>query len=342
MAAPKEHYLPRRVNVCSSAQDVLPAAMADPEAALHARSGQNNANFTVPITPWDPNSRQQLETAALTAGARRAHLPINPLTHIGITDRVPIWQNPYTDAEDISGPCSSAVSIYQVQPHQPGYLVRASNDSTDGTMAQQRYYYQPPYWSRESGPYGGPYTPLDKSTALMHPPATCPEDLGIDSNFAVDLSSGDYELAVLGSEPWARGEAWTGASPGFADAAGYLTAPAPAYELAGGPPHKETLRSRGNYRRVAREDQCLPGIGCGLGSTWIDPRFEPGPPRMCCGATGDDVVTADAVYAHGGHAGGPTFGALTPAAFQPGGSWNRYVRGFGDGHLVAPTAGRDY
>jgi len=46
----------------------------------------------------------------------------------------------------------------------------------------------------------------------------------------------------------------------------------------------------------------------------------------------------DAVWAHGGHAGGPTFGSFTPAAFQPSGAWNRYVHGFGDGSYVAPTA----
>jgi hypothetical protein len=55
--------------------------MADPDPFLHARSGQDlmpSINFTAAITPWDPDSRQQLETAALTAGARQKHRPVNP------------------------------------------------------------------------------------------------------------------------------------------------------------------------------------------------------------------------------------------------------------------------
>lgn len=94
---------------------------------------------------------------------------------------------------------------------------------------------------------------------------------------------------------------------------------------------KETLRSRGNIRAVAKADQCTSGIGCGLGSTWIDPRFEPGPREMYPGG--------DAAFAHGGHSGGPTFGAYIPAIFQTSGNWNLYQRGLGDGELIAPTAG---
>ena len=91
---------------------------------------------------------------------------------------------------------------------------------------------------------------------------------------------------------------------------------------------RETLRSRGNTRNVAIGDGCLTGIGCGLGSTWIDPRFEPGPEQL--------YYHGDATWAPGSDAGGPTFGSFTPAVFQTSGTWNRYVHGFGDGSYVAP------
>lgn len=93
---------------------------------------------------------------------------------------------------------------------------------------------------------------------------------------------------------------------------------------------KETLRSRGNYRAVAAEDQCASGIGCGLGSTWIDSRFEPGPNEMYLGC--------DYPLSPGSDAGGPTFTGFTPSVFQSSGAWNRYVHGFGDGDLIAPVA----
>jgi hypothetical protein len=247
----RESIIPRRVDTCTAAQDMLPAAMADPDPdpdpdpahhAHHARSGQ---------------------------GKRPMHPPINPLTSIGITGRVRNWANPYSD-DIASSPCSSAVSVFQVQPFQPGYMAPKQNDSTDGTAAQQRYHYQPAYWSRASGPLGGPYRSV----------ASCPEGLSIDPDQAP----------------------------------------------------KETLRSRGGHHLAAREGQCLAGIGCGLGSTWIDPRIDPGPQAMYPGG--------DAAYAHGGHAGGPTSGAFIPAVFQTSGSWGRHVHGFGDGDLVAPAPPR--
>ena len=205
------------------------------------------------------------------------HRPVNPLTRIGVTNRVLNWDNPYAGDDISSSPCSSAVSVYEVQPFQPGFLIPRENDSTDGTMAQQRTYYQPAYWSRASGPYGGPYQPV----------ASCPEDLGIDSDFAVN---GAYETAVVGGEMESMkthpgsDEFWWQASPARRGQASFVRP-------------KETLRSRNNYRQAAYDDQCQSGIGCGLGSTWIDPRFQPGPQEMYPGG--------DAAYAHGGHAGGP-------------------------------------
>jgi len=62
----------------------------------------------------------------------------------------------------------------------------------------------------------------------------------------------------------------------------------------------------------------------GLGSTRIDPRFEPGPPTRAPGG--------DASWSHGGHAGGPTSGGYASARFAPVNYFNwPYVYGFGDG-----------
>lgn len=407
---PGEGFRPHRVDTCSAAQDALPAAMEDPDYSLHQWTGQDNENWTVEVTPWDPDSRIQLTAAALAPSTRAAYRPINPLTRIGVTSRVRNWDNPYAGDDISSDPCSSAVSIYEVQPFEPGFLIPKANDSTDDTMAEQRYYYQPAYWSRASGPYGGPYKPV----------ASCPEDVGVDSNFRVDGSyetmaaremTGDSSAAygssalpaqygetfrggptaygssalpaqsgetfhsgpgAYGSSaiPWQDGETFhggefwwqlAGASPGqpwyddrtqrnlgqlvgVSPPVGAVVDPGPqmrpAFEIpkatfASRAPRaqqapKETLRSRGNYRAVARADDCLSGIGCGLGSTWIDSRFEPGPQEMYYGG--------DAIWAQGGHAGGPTFGSFTPSVFLTSGTWNDYVHGFGDGTYVAPRA----
>ena len=333
-AGAKEAVVPRRVAACSDAQDVLPAAMADPDYALHRWSGEQNANWTAEVTPWDPDSRIQLTAAALTAGARRRNRPVNPLTRVGATDRVPNWDNPYAGDDISSSPCSSAVSVFQVQPFQPGFLAPRANDSTDGTMAEGRYYYQPAYWSRASGPYGGPYRPV----------AACPESPAAELGpareaMAAGRGAERVEEATRDGEYWwqrpggAR-RPWSADrnARNLAELAGVSVGPfAPAgRERAAFALPKETLRSRGDYRLAAAADQCLTGIGCGLGSTWIDPRFEPGPQAMYYGG--------DAIWAHGGHAGGPTFGSFTPSVFQTSGAWRDYVHGFGDGDYVAPAA----
>lgn len=328
----RENIIPRRVNTCSSAQDVLPAAMADPDYSLHQWSGQDNRNWTVEVTPWDPDSRIQLTSAALTAGARQMHRPINPLTRIGITDRVPNWGNPFSSIEDpSSSPCSAATSIYEVQPFQPGFMKKAANDSTDGTHDQQRYYYQPAYWSRASGPYGGPYRPVACCGAESDDVAS--DNAVTDNNATTPKESmqneGEFWWQQVGGyhPPWMadRNERDLAELVGIGPGPYKDPRKQPSFVLP-----KETLRSRDNYREAALDDQCQTGIGCGLGSAWIDPRFEPGPQEMYAGG--------DAAYAHGGHAGGPTFGAFIPSVFQTSGTWQRYVHGFGDGDYVAPTA----
>lgn len=325
----REKIIPRRVDTCSSEQDVLPAVMADPDYSLHQWSGQGNRNWTVEVTPWDPDSRIQLESAALTPGARQMHRPVNPLTRIGITDQVLNWENPYSGLDDpSSSPCSTATSIYEVQPFQPGYMKKASNDSTDGTDAQQRYYYQPAYWSRASGPYGGPYRPV---ACCGDETASSVTDSSDESESSKETMQGEFWWQQVGGyhPSWVadRNERdlaeLVGAGPGP------FARKQPSFALP-----KETLRSRDNYREAAYDDQCQTGIGCGLGSTWIDSRFEPGPQEMYAGG--------DAAYAHGGHAGGPTFGAFIPSVFQTSGTWQRYVHGFGDGEYLAPTAPLDF
>lgn len=95
---------------------------------------------------------------------------------------------------------------------------------------------------------------------------------------------------------------------------------------------KEGLTSR---RELAANP--LTAARTGLGSTRRDPRFEPGPPER--------VPGGDSQWAHGGHAGGPTFGAYAPAVFAPQPSWDAgYVYGFGDaadGAVVPETLTSD-
>ena len=312
----KETVVPRRVSVCSPAR-------RDADPVLHAWTGQDNRNFTAPVVPWDPDSRIQLTAASLTAGARPKHRPVNPLTRIGITDRVPAWQT-RNDSDIFASPCSSAVSIYGVQPSQPDFLVPKANESTDGTMAQRRYYYQPAYWSRASGPYGGPYRPV----------ASCPEDLGVDTDFFVDPTDGAYETATIRAEleednperfspvP-AQRQPWVGDRNvrNLAEAVGagpfaQTVSPALRKQAPFALP-KETLRSRGNYRQVAVDDQCLTGVGCGLGSTWINP-------------AGPSNGRGDAIWAHGtpaAHSEGfppsfrPANGTLRPRIWRRGHRW---------------------
>jgi hypothetical protein len=267
-------------------------------------------------TGYSTLAKTQLATGALTASATEATLPVNPITRIGVTARVRNWDNPGLQHlhSDISGPpppniysdpCSSAVSIYDVQPGQPGFLVKAENDSTDGTMYRGRYFYQPTYWDMGSaGPYGGPYAAK----------ATCPEDLGIASSL---VSDGTWESMVAGtavsdSAYWNRQQVDSAAA-------------AKAGRTRHSRGRKESLRSRGNFNT----DLGLSGVGSGLGITWIDPRYEPGPQQMYPGAASQ--------WAWGSAAGGPTNGAFMPAEFRPTNTqWSYYNHGLGDGQLVAP------
>ena len=59
----------------------------------------------------------------------------------------------------------------------------------------------------------------------------------------------------------------------------------------------------------------------GLGSTRLDPRFEPGPQTR--------VASGDASPSHGGHAGGITLGGFGSSKFQTNSGWDwNYVHGF--------------
>jgi hypothetical protein len=90
-------------------------------------------------------------------------------------------------------------------------------------------------------------------------------------------------------------------------------------------PVKEGLTSR----RAAAAANTLTATKTGLGSTRRDPRFEPETPER--------VPGGDSQWAHGGHAGGPTFGAYAPAVFAPQPAWDStYVYGFGDFGAAVP------
>jgi len=268
----------------------------DPDPELRVWAGEGNRNWTAAPDPWNDVTRVDLTAGAPSPASRGRYWPIDPNTRIGVTDRVNVWSNPQGGV--YASPCSSARPVYSTQPFERGFLEEKENDSTDGTMAQRRTFYMQPYWS---------------APARRPPPPKCPEDLGIEMNL-----EGDYATWLASEE--SRGLGLGDNHPHF-----YPPSAAPAY----GAPPKEGLRSRRNYRATAERNQCLSGVGCGLGSTWIDPRFQPNAQEMYPGG--------DAHYAHGGHAGGPTFGAFLPAVFQTNGGWShRYVRGFGDGNLIAP------
>lgn len=182
---------------------------------------------------------------------------INPDTRIGATHRLDLWQK-----------CKPSTM--------------APNSST-GSNAEHRYYYQPPYWSLQAGPYGGPYTPL----------ADCKKEK-MDNVYWWQTPGGVQA-------PTHRNE------DNLAQLAGVniKLSPKPQRHEASFIKPKETYS---NLSFDSSSDGCLTGINCGIrGHYGIDSRFEPPPPLM--------YPHGDAIYAHGGHAGGPTFGSFTPTEF---------------------------
>jgi hypothetical protein len=117
--------------------------------------------------------------------------------------------------------------------------------------------------------------------------ASASTDLDIDSDF---LTDGPYGAAVLRAPSRATGV-------------------------------REALTS---MRSLEPND--LTASRVGLGSTRMDPRYEPGPQKR------DSLVPGgDASPAPGGYAGGPSLGALASTKFQTAGSWMLMpVYGFGD------------
>ena len=84
---------------------------------------------------------------------------------------------------------------------------------------------------------------------------------------------------------------------------------------------KEALTSSRTGGRGAAPN-ALTASRVGLGSTRLDPRFEPGPQSR--------VASGDASPSHGGHAGGITLGGFGSSKFQTNGGWDwNYVHGFG-------------
>ena len=86
--------------------------------------------------------------------------------------------DPAAVLESIGAGAAGSWSLSNLYPRllagdlQPGFMVRAHNDSTDGTRYEGRYYYQPSVWNRTSGPYGGPYVP--KGDCYAHRPPYLP------------------------------------------------------------------------------------------------------------------------------------------------------------------------
>jgi hypothetical protein len=83
--------------------------------------------------------------------------------------------------------------------------------------------------------------------------------------------------------------------------------------LTDGPFGAATLKETLTSRRGANPNT-LTGSRVGLGSTRLDPRFEPGP--QC------RVAGGEASPSPGSHAGGITLGALNSCQFRPGASWD--------------------
>ena len=84
---------------------------------------------------------------------------------------------------------------------------------------------------------------------------------------------------------------------------------------------KEALTSSRTGGRGAAPN-ALTASRVGLGSTRLDPRFEPGPQSR--------VASGDASPSHGGHAGGITLGGFGSSKFQTNSGWDwNYVHGFG-------------
>jgi len=326
-------FRPQRVPLCSARQDVF---VKDTDRPLHYWTGENNRNWTAAAVPYDPDSKTQLFVSALTASASERVLPVDPLTRIGSNSQVLRWGNPFTPLNGKGCPCSDQVSVYDLQPFETGFMIPKKSDSTDGTSFEGRYYYQPEYWSFAAGPRGGPYTPVAACSkhTRENPGPDCDECVvRVDAQGAKDNFGGPrmFWWQQAGASPSPLGAPGRYASALAADVG--VTAgdsyQRPLYAEASFTLPKETLRSRGNGRPLAAVvggDACLTGFGCGLGSAWIDPRFEPGVPAAFPGG---------ATWAHGGDAGGPTTGDLTLADFQTGGSWRRYNHAR-DGAPVAP------
>jgi len=373
IAMKRDAFMPARVDTCSQSQRALPLDY-DPE--LHSphggTSGPRNANRTLVPHRWSPPSEVLLDSGVLTPGERGmykagspyGHPGINPITRIGITSRVRARDNPYparAKGNFADDPCSSAPSIFERQSGEPGQLIRMYDDSTDNDpmYGGRRYYYQPAYWDRRSGPLGGPYEPVGQCP--VDPTDECPRQfppLDIDTdhlysqNLAVAVGSDGEYL----SDSWWQGGPHTGWSAACGATQTVVNHPHAIYATRAAdmenfrapsqepfrrpepfrPPAQEHLRRPEHLRERLRSrrvpEEPMTGMMHGLGSTWVDPRFQPGPPRMFRGD--------DSHWAHGGHAGGPTFGAFNATKFMPGGSWNsKYVHGFGDGEV---TEGRRY
>ena len=197
---------------------------------------------------WDPYSTQSRVSLERYAESPEVAEPMNPITGVGKGAAVRAMGDRYRRGEALQ-----RLSVFELQPGQPGYMEEVGDDAMNLMAAVTR-----------------------RSPAVAGGSAPCLiAGADVDSDF---LTDGFYDSAVL----------------------------------------KEALTSS-----RTPVPNTLTGRRVGLGSTRLDPRFEPGPQSR--------VASGDASPSHGGHAGGITLGGFGSSKFQTNGGWDwNYVHGFGD------------
>jgi hypothetical protein len=238
---------------------------------------------TVALTPYSTQSKVSLERDASSpeiAELFRDNAP-NPVTGLGKTSMVRAMGDRYRRDDALT-----ALSMYELQPGEPGYMEEVGSDASSLMAAVTRR--SPPTGVRSG----------------FCAKATCDADL--DSDFFTD---GPYGAAVLCSGAGACNVC--------------KLCPCACGDVAG---VREALTST---RLVAPNP--LTASKVGLGSTRMDPRFEPGPQARVC--------SGDASPAPGSYAGGITLGAFGSPKFQTSGGW-QFMPVFGFGEPEHPGYGR--
>jgi hypothetical protein len=232
---------------------------------------------TVALTPYSTQSKVSLERGAGSpevAELFREYAP-NPVSGLGKTSAVRAMGDRYRRDDVLS-----RLSMYELQPGEPGYMEEIDDGSLNLMAAVTR---------RAPPPPGG-------RSAFC---ASAASETEIDSDFFTD---GPYGAAVLCGGAGACNRC--------------VSDPRVHGDIAG---VREALTST----RVEAPPNTLTASKTGLGSTRMDPRFEPGPQER--------VASGDASPAPGSYAGGITLGAFGSPKFQTSGGWQFMpVYGFGE------------